>query len=114
LDCWGLLRYFYREEYGIDLLEYAVCPSYLEVSDKRVMELLQGWREVEIPQEGDAVALGNTGNVSHVGVYVIAKVPSILHIGVKSTSHLDPLRFMYRNGWTLQKFYRHDSRYTGS
>lgn len=73
LDCWGLVRLWYKNELGVDL------PSYLNVyshtKEKVVAETIAAessahWRSVDTPERGDVVLLRVMGLPWHVGVYL--------------------------------------------
>lgn len=72
LDCWGLVRLIYKEQYQIDL------PSFTEnyeSDEKQKMEQLlafgkEGWEKVDTPTIGDVVLLRILGLNVHVGVIV--------------------------------------------
>lgn len=109
LDCWGLLRLLYRQEYGIELSTYAngTAETITEVLSSGAVDK---WHSVETPQEGDAVAIGRGDTFSHVGIYLELERPSLLHAQVNSSSNIITLRQMRRTGWSNLKFYQHDSR----
>lgn len=77
LDCWGLLRWYYANEKGIEL------PSYTDrasggtdpdgVAAVVLEEITRQWRTVVSPIEGDAVVLRVGGRPFHVGVYLAGR-----------------------------------------
>lgn len=72
-DCWGLVRYIYKEQYDIDLPSFEL--EYVGASDRdTTTELLatkrEKWNKVEFPKEGDVVLFRILGLESHVGIYL--------------------------------------------
>jgi hypothetical protein len=72
IDCWGLVRLYYKEELGIDL------PSYVDeyngpydTSVTRAISLYKdSWNKTTTPAPGDVVLFNIYGEPAHVGVYV--------------------------------------------
>lgn len=93
LDCWGLVRLFYLQEFGI------VLPSYTEdyLSAKEAKEIAQlinrekgSWSPVSLGEErfGDVVILRIIGYPTHVGV--VWRPGLMLHTLEKINSVLEP------------------------
>lgn len=74
VDCWGLLRLFYAEQFGIDLPphdeRYAHADSRGEVALLAADEIQTSWVQVSEPRYGDAVVLALARRPFHVGVFV--------------------------------------------
>ena len=72
LDCWGLVRLFYKEEYDIDLPSFS--DEYQTSEQDRIQELMatqrEGWVNVQDPKEGDVVLFRVLGFESHIGIYI--------------------------------------------
>lgn len=74
LDCWGLLRQFYREFMGIVLPSYT--DEYEDAFDRtatvRAMDqhAPSCWIKVEEPRFGDGIRLRIDGSACHVGIYL--------------------------------------------
>jgi sulfur carrier protein ThiS len=72
LDCWGLVRLIYKQEYSINL------PSFVEdyelSDDARIGELFaqykEGWETSAKPEAGCVVVFRMFGTESHVGIVV--------------------------------------------
>jgi len=82
LDCWGLVRLWYREQLDILLPEFE--SGYVSLRDKSAIESLYlcevaKWREVKTPGQdrGDLVMWKIAGHWSHVGVMLDSR--SFLH-----------------------------------
>jgi len=74
LDCWGLARLIYKNEYNITLPSFS--HEYSDSDIVRIEELIaqykEGWESVDTPSEGTAVLFKIMGHESHIGVAVSA------------------------------------------
>ncbi len=72
VDCWGLARLFYKQEYGIDLPSYS--EEYSGGTDARILQVVElyrdNWEESAQPEAGDLCLFNMLGEPMHVGVYV--------------------------------------------
>lgn len=73
LDCWGLVRLVYKEQYGIELPSFS--DSYTTAKDTdHLHELIsrhrEQWDKLSSPVEGCVVLLRIFGTDTHVGVYL--------------------------------------------
>lgn len=72
LDCWGLARLIYQEEYRINLPSFST--EYTENDADRMAEIIaqyrEGWRQVDKASEGDMVLFRMMGAESHIGVAI--------------------------------------------
>ncbi len=72
VDCWGLVRLFYKNEFKIDLPSFS--SEYTQTDVQRIEELIaqykEGWESTEQPEEGSIVLFRVLGSESHVGVVV--------------------------------------------
>lgn len=72
LDCWGLTRLIYQNEYNISLP--TLSDNYEDADIERISDLIaqykEGWESVDSPSEGDVVLFRVMGSVSHIGVAV--------------------------------------------
>lgn len=72
VDCWGLARLFYRDEYGIDLPSYT--EEYIGGTDPHIVEAVNlykdNWQDTNAPDIGDLCLFNIFGEPMHVGVYL--------------------------------------------
>lgn len=72
VDCWGLARLVYKQEFGIDLPSFD--SKYTVEDSLRIQELIaqykEGWDFVSIPEEGNIVLFRILGRPMHVGVMI--------------------------------------------
>lgn len=71
LDCWGLVKLFYKYEFDIDLLDYTEC--YKDTKDTKIAETIDieknEWYKVSTPRNGDVILCRIVGRPMHVGIY---------------------------------------------
>jgi hypothetical protein len=72
IDCWGLVRLFYKQEYAIDLPSYT--EEYAGAYDTRILEMMaqykNNWSQVQTPEIGSVIVFNILGEPFHVGIYV--------------------------------------------
>ena len=72
IDCWGLVRLIYSNEYNITLPSFS--SDYSENDYDRISELIvqykEGWEPIEKPVEGSLVLFRIMGAETHVGIAV--------------------------------------------
>lgn len=72
VDCWGLVRLIYKQEYNINLPSFVA--DYELSDDQRIGELFaqykEGWTTLTQPEPGCAVIFRMFGTESHIGVAV--------------------------------------------
>lgn len=72
IDCWGLVRLFYKQELNIDLPSYGT--EYFGPEDSGLSNLIQdnkiAWTKIEIPAPGCVVLFNILGEPVHVGIYL--------------------------------------------
>ena len=109
VDCWGLVRIVYEEEFGIALPLYD--EGYEDTLDSASIEEIfdeerAAWAPVQVPRPGDAVMLRILSYPCHVGVVVDRRF--FLHtMGVRDTC----LQKLSAPEWQprILAFYRHRS-----
>jgi cell wall-associated NlpC family hydrolase len=75
-NCWDFVRLIWREHFGlevpavdVDAYSRLACCRALSAHDHR-----HEWVEVETPADGDAVLMGRSKLMAHVGVFVAGRV----------------------------------------
>lgn len=72
LDCWGLARLIYKNEFNIQLPSFE--SDYTLDDDFRIQELVaqykEGWSQKETPSSGDLILFRILGEEQHVGVVI--------------------------------------------
>jgi sulfur carrier protein ThiS len=73
LDCWGLVRLIYKDQFNIDLPSYANEYN-ADDNHNTLAELIaiskENWSKTEHPMIGDVLLLRAEGSLSHVGVVI--------------------------------------------
>lgn len=91
LDCWGLVRLIYKEEYNITLPSFS--DEYHIDDDVRIRELFaqyrEGWQQKENAEEGDLVLLRVLGEETHVGVML--NNTQFIHVRLGSNCVVDSI-----------------------
>lgn len=112
-DCWGLVRFAYREHFGVSLPEYA---THRETKTKTVaskiqeVEALGEWQSVDEPQAGDLVALSRGKVFHHVGLWVDVDGGRCLHALEGATVVAHSLQQLRRDHFTRIQFFRHGQK----
>jgi sulfur carrier protein ThiS len=72
VDCWGLARLFYKDEFDIDLPSYS--QDYIGGTDPHITEVIDlyknNWEDTTTPNIGDLCLFNILGEPMHVGVYL--------------------------------------------
>lgn len=92
LDCWGLVRLVYSEEFSI--LLPSLSSEYAENDYSRIEDLMaqyrEGWEPTTAPKEGDVLLFRVMGTESHVGIAI--NEYDFLHIRDGKDSVIDSLK----------------------
>jgi cell wall-associated NlpC family hydrolase len=87
-DCWGLVMHLLAEHYGIVVEDVVVDGSNTIARVRAMVANIPGaetskmvdWVQVEYPEDGDIVVMGNIHGVpSHCGLFLAIMGGSILH-----------------------------------
>lgn len=91
LDCWGLVRLIYEEQYNITLPSFS--GDYHIEDDRRIKELIaqyqEGWEQTDTPKEGCVVLFRIFGELTHIGVMVSHH--EFIHVREGSNTVLDSI-----------------------
>ena len=107
LDCWGLVRLVYKQEYNIDLPSFTT--EYDINDDERIKELFdqykEGWIKLDFPEPGCAVIFNILGETTHIGIFV--ENNKFLHVREGMDSVLESLENQKWNR-RVQGFYKYN------
>ncbi|ANK79859.1 MAG: hypothetical protein TEF_02925 [Rhizobiales bacterium NRL2] len=107
-DCWGLVRYCWREQFGIEVPEIPVDAADL----RRVLDAFRDhperrrWRLVAEPREGDAVLMRQSRHPVHVGLWLEVDGGGVLHAARRIGVAFQNPRDLDLQGWRIEGFYR--------
>jgi cell wall-associated NlpC family hydrolase len=119
LDCWGLLKLVYREQFGIELPEMPLLAPY-RVRDAAGLlrsEQSTSWTELAAPIDGCGIGLSQRSALHHVGIWAAADGGKIIHCLEPRHGHEEgsapcvaavTKRDLWLQGWLVIKFYRHN------
>lgn len=110
-DCWGLVRAVYRLHYGIDLPVLDVDAMDVRAVMRRIGSETRGdrWTEVQVPGDGDVVALRQARNPSHCGVWIESPshgISGLLHAVRGAGVVFSSLAHLRIAGWAGLRYYR--------
>ncbi len=83
-DCWGLVWLFYRDEFGIELDDYAdaydpACPA--DTVGELIAAGSSAWCQAPEPRSGDVAVLMRAGHACHAcHVGIVAPRRHLLHV----------------------------------
>lgn len=109
VDCWGLVRLVYFEQFAIELPSFD--DLYQSGEDPRISEAIsrerEGWISTDLAAPGDVVVLRIGGGLQHVGVIVAPG--EFLHVRGGSTATIERLgSSIWKN--RVEGFYRYEAR----
>lgn len=73
LDCWGLVRLVYSEQFNIILpsfTEQYTTAEDLDLINETISYYKDGWEQVQEPEIGTIILFRVMGTLSHVGIYI--------------------------------------------
>jgi sulfur carrier protein ThiS len=95
LDCYGLVRLVYKNEFQIDLPSFS--SDYTQDDRDRIEELIaqykEGWEKIEQPEVGSIVLFRVLGAESHVGI--IVNESQFIHVRENQDSVIENLDSPY-------------------
>jgi cell wall-associated NlpC family hydrolase len=101
LDCWGLVKLFYIEQFDIKLQTYYDSPPRnKEIQSAIIQSNLGDFLKTDKPKFGDIVLIKLLGVPSHVGIYI--DKANFLHTNEKVNSVLDKFS---KWGKSIDSFY---------
>ena len=72
IDCWGLVRLVYKEEFNVELPSFT--DEYVSETRDSIQELIsiqkESWEKTDTPEAGDVIVFRILGLDSHVGIYI--------------------------------------------
>lgn len=109
VDCWGLLCLVYRNQFKIPLPDFPnISVEGLCLIRQVIKKAIEtDWDEVSIPFDGAAVAMSQSNNFHHVGIYTTADGGKIVHCWDAANVIVDTRQSLTGKGFRLIKFYRH-------
>lgn len=99
LDCWGLVRLVYAEQFAIAIPSYVddyEPEQYTDIA-QLISERKDAWEKTDYPKVGDVVLFRIVGVLCHVGIYIGDK--KFLHVregGSCTIEYLDGVRWSSR------------------
>ena len=108
-DCWGLLCWVYKEEFGIILPAFAgVDAKDFGLVGRTMNREAAGasWRRLEEPEDGCAVALGKRSLIHHVGIFIGEGEDLILHVTEHGRSVAQKPLTLRSLGYGLINYYK--------
>lgn len=97
VDCYGLLKLVYSEEFGIDdLPDWLIDPIDLKSVHTKIDDVVASgsFTETDNPKDGDIVVCYRTRAAHHVGVYIAGSVLHAVKGGV-TCQHLSKFKRNY-------------------
>lgn len=107
-DCWGMVRWILKHEYGIDVPAVNVNPDNLRsvlIAFKKD-PAFRAFNEVEKPQDGDVVLLRQSKHPVHAGLWLDADGSGVLHCCRDAGVIFQDLPSMRLCGWQIDSYYR--------
>jgi len=73
IDCWGLLRLIYKEQYNVDIPSFSdgyTSGKDRDLTTELIAQNKEQWVERETPEVGDGILFRVLGLETHIGVYL--------------------------------------------
>lgn len=108
VDCWGLLRMVYKQEFKITLpLFPGIGPDLVTVHRVISQSVGEDWVEVPLPFDGAAVGMSQRKAIHHVGLYTTADGGKIIHSWDNQLVVADTTYRIWLKGFKIIRYYRH-------
>lgn len=112
-DCWGLVRWIYKKQLGIELPEF---PG-VEAKDTEAVAAMihehtcvgpfaQEWHRLSKPVDMCAVAMGQN-DLTHCGIYLVTDGGLVLHTAEQHNVVAQPIKLLRMLGYSQIEFYQH-------
>jgi len=111
-DCWGLVRWVYKNVLGVDLPEMPHIRPHEWLKIARAIKHQNLFEEASTPKEYDVVAMGKCKDCHHVGVYTEADGGGIVHCEEGTGVVFMSMSSVRANGYTQLKFLRWSEQHT--
>lgn len=110
-DCWGLLHWVQRAEFGRELPSYPIPPAQkLRVTATMERAAASGeWELLSVPREGCAVGMSHHRKFHHVGCYTEADGGLVVHALEGKGVLAQPLARLRQDAWNRVEFFWHTS-----
>ena len=110
VDCWGLVRLVYLEQFNIILPSFEdqyTTAEDLDLISSRVEHYKDGWDQITEPEIGSVILFKVMGTLSHVGIYIDNNTFIHARHGVGSvvTERLDSIQWQNR----IYGFYKYNT-----
>lgn len=109
MDCYGLLRLIYLNEFAIELplypglVEQGIWPIAGKIAENAGRE----WLELERPVDGCAVGMSQREILHHVGIFATADGGRVIHCWDGHQTVADTMRGLALKGFLNIKFFQH-------
>lgn len=107
VDCWGLVRLYYRERYRHELPSFEIPVGQIREIMRRVRDEERSgrWQRLDEPEEGAIVTMAHAEHSHHLGLWVGGMV---MHV-TRSTGFVvaQTLRSLGSSGFGRIQFYRY-------
>lgn len=108
-NCWGLVKHFYKTEYGIDLPLIIPEDQNIKSTINAINQSSEreNWNKAIYPQCGDVVLLRQSKQPVHVGVWLGNDGGGVLHCLKETGVIFQSLQNLLFMGWKVEGFYRY-------
>lgn len=110
-DCWSFFRHVQREQFGIEVPEYAIDANDFKKTATEFANSTEraAWLPAIVPSLGCAVLMAHCKFPSHVGVWLDADGGGVLHCVRGEGVVFSTLAHLKNSGWGRVEYYQHAS-----